>query len=190
MVEPFTADDVVFTWQWIADPANNSINIKTYQAISNVEAIDPNTVKVTFAAPTLGWNVPFCGTYLGSIYPKHVLEAGADAYDAFIQNPVGTGPYKVESFTANDQVVYVHERQLPRGEQAVLPEGQPQGRRRLHFGRAGRPADRRLGLCLEPPDRAADPPAARGQWQRHGQGQPVLERRADRCSTSRTRTRK
>jgi len=105
--QPFTADDVVFTWQWCADPANNAIDIKTYQAISNVEAIDPNTVKVTFAAPTLGWNVPFCGTYLGSIYPKHVLEAGADAYNAFIQNPVGTGPYKVESFTENDQVVYV-----------------------------------------------------------------------------------
>ena len=31
--QPFTADDVVFTWQWITDPANNAIDIKTYQVI-------------------------------------------------------------------------------------------------------------------------------------------------------------
>jgi peptide/nickel transport system substrate-binding protein len=42
------------------------------------------------------------------IIPKHVLE-GADqaAQDAFRSNPIGTGPYVVESFSANDQVVYI-----------------------------------------------------------------------------------
>ena len=28
--EPFTAADVVFTWQWITDPANNSVNFSVY----------------------------------------------------------------------------------------------------------------------------------------------------------------
>jgi peptide/nickel transport system substrate-binding protein len=104
--QPFTADDVVFTWQWTQDPANNAITVLTYKVISNVEAVDPNTVKITFGTPQLGWFLPFVGTYKGSIYPKHVLEAGADAYAAFIQNPVGTGPYTVDSFSANDQVIY------------------------------------------------------------------------------------
>ena len=103
---PFTAADVVFTWQWTTDPANNAITTTTYQLISNCEAIDDLTVKLTFASPQLGWYVPFCGSYIGSIYPKHILEAGADAYTAFIQSPIGTGPYLVESFSANDQVVY------------------------------------------------------------------------------------
>ena len=45
----------------------------------------------------------------GSVYPKHVLdvEDGKAAHDAFLLNPVGTGPYKVESFSPNDQVIYV-----------------------------------------------------------------------------------
>jgi len=104
--QPFTADDVVFTWQWCTDPANNAITTLTYQLISNAEALDANTVKLTFTTPQLGWFLPFVGSYKGSIYPKHVLEAGADAYAAFIQNPVGTGPYTVDSFSANDQVIY------------------------------------------------------------------------------------
>jgi peptide/nickel transport system substrate-binding protein len=103
---PFTADDVVFTWQWAADVANNAITQTTYQGIASAEAIDPLTVKLTFNSPAFGWYVPFSGTYIGSVYPKHVLEAGADAYTAFIQSPVGTGPYVVESFSANDQVIY------------------------------------------------------------------------------------
>src|SRR5699024_6442621 len=42
----------------------------------------------------------------GFVYPKHVLEAGKDAHEQFLSNPVGTGPYKVESFTPNDLTVY------------------------------------------------------------------------------------
>ena len=104
--EPFSADDVVFTWQWITDQANNAINLTTYQQITNAEAIDANTVKLTFAQTNQGWYVPFSGSYAGVIYPKHVLEAGADAYTAFLSAPIGTGPYIVDQFTPNDQVVY------------------------------------------------------------------------------------
>jgi peptide/nickel transport system substrate-binding protein len=34
-------------------------------------------------------------------------EDGKAAHDAFLLNPVGTGPYKAESFSPNDQVIYV-----------------------------------------------------------------------------------
>ena len=56
------------------------------------------------------------------VYPKHVLdvEDGKAAHDAFLLNPVGTGPYKVESFSPNDQVIYVDQRELPRAKQALL----------------------------------------------------------------------
>lgn len=103
---PFTAADVVFTWEWTTNPDNGAITTLTYQQITAAEAIDDLTVKLTFATPQLAWYVPFTGTYLGSIYPKHVLESGTEAYNAFILNPVGTGPYVVSSFSANDQVVY------------------------------------------------------------------------------------
>jgi len=105
--EPFTAEDVVFTWQWNVDPANQSIDAASWELISNVEAIDELTAKVTFASPTLGWFQPF-GSNLGAIYPKHVWD-GKDATEAnaaFATNPIGTGAYIVESLSPNDQVIY------------------------------------------------------------------------------------
>jgi peptide/nickel transport system substrate-binding protein len=35
------------------------------------------------------------------------VEDANGAHDSFLTNPVGTGPYKVESFSPNDQVIYV-----------------------------------------------------------------------------------
>ena len=104
--EPFTADDVVFTINWVKDPANNSTNQNTFDTIESAEAIDEHTVKVTFTNPNPIWFDPFTGTSTGFVYPKHVLESGPDAHDAFLSKPIGTGPYVVTSFTPNDQITY------------------------------------------------------------------------------------
>jgi peptide/nickel transport system substrate-binding protein len=104
--EPFTADDVVFTWQWIMKPENSSVNFETYKPIKNVEAVNPTQVKITFSESRLDWYVPFSGYSSGSVLPKHVLEKGGSANDTFRSSPIGTGPYKVDSFKAGDQVIY------------------------------------------------------------------------------------
>jgi peptide/nickel transport system substrate-binding protein len=107
--EPLTADDVLFTWQWVIEPANASTSAGVYEAIESIEVVDPQTVQVFFANPNAIWFQPHAGTEFGFVYPKHVLdvEDGKAAHDAFLLNPVGTGPYKVESFSPNDQVIYV-----------------------------------------------------------------------------------
>ena len=107
--EPLTADDVVFTWQWIVNPENASVSASVYSAIESVEAVDPLTVKVSFAEPNANWFEPHTGSSWGYVYPKHVLDVDDPkaAHDAFLLNPVGTGPYKIESFAPNDQAVYV-----------------------------------------------------------------------------------
>ena len=104
--EPFTADDVVFTANWVMDPANNSTNQNSFEPIASIEAVDPLTVKVTFKDPNPIWFDPFTGTSTGFVYPKHVLESGPEAHDAFLSAPIGTGPYVVTSFTPNDQITY------------------------------------------------------------------------------------
>jgi len=66
------------------------------------------TVRVTFANPNANWFESHTGTTWGYVYPKHVLDVADPkaAHDAFLQKPVATGPYVVESFSANDQIVY------------------------------------------------------------------------------------
>ncbi len=104
--QPFTAKDVVFTINWVKDPANNAVTSVVIDAIKTIEAPDDQTVKVTFSAATPNWADPFTGSGTGMI-PAHVLEGkGKDAAQAYGQKPIGTGPYKVDSFTVNDQVIY------------------------------------------------------------------------------------
>ncbi len=100
--EPFTADDVVYTWEWITNPENNSVHLETWGVISAIEAVDDTTVKATYAAPNLTWYVPFTNGTYGAILPRHYGEAGGDLDNA----PIGTGPFVVESFAPNDQVIY------------------------------------------------------------------------------------
>jgi peptide/nickel transport system substrate-binding protein len=104
--EPFTTDDVVFTWQWITDRANQSSNAALYAAIASVEAVDDLTVTIDFVEPQLGWNSYFSSAQSGGILPKHLLSDGADANANFAVKPIGTGPYVVDAFAPNDAVQY------------------------------------------------------------------------------------
>jgi peptide/nickel transport system substrate-binding protein len=104
---PFTANDVVFTWRWVTDPANQATSAFVYEPIAEVRALDDLTVEIRFTAPNPAWFVPFVGSGWGTIYPQHVLAQGSSASDAFRTNPIGTGPYVVEVFAPNDRVAYV-----------------------------------------------------------------------------------
>jgi len=101
---PFTADDVVFNWEYAADPATASVSIGTFEDVT-VEKPDPFTVRVRFARPTPFWADAFVGT--GMIVPKHVFESykGANSREAPANlKPVGTGPYVCVDFKPGDWV--------------------------------------------------------------------------------------
>src|SRR5438876_2613401 len=102
---PFTADDVVFNWEYAADPVTAAVTIGNYQNIK-VEKIDPLTVRVHFDKPTPFWAEAFVGS-TGMIVPKHLFEAykGASSRDAPANlKPVGTGPYRFVDFKPGDLV--------------------------------------------------------------------------------------
>ena len=102
---PFTADDVVFNWEYAADPVTAAVTIGNYQNIK-VEKIDPLTVRVQFDKPTPFWAEAFVGS-TGMIVPKHLFEAykGASSRDAPANlKPVGTGPYRFVDFKPGDLV--------------------------------------------------------------------------------------
>lgn len=106
--EPFTTADIEFTVNWAKDPANPVVLANVYNRITEVEVIDDLTVKLTFDSPNPTWSESFSGSGLGVVLPKHILEgADEEVLNNFRSNPIGTGPYKVEDFQANDQVTYV-----------------------------------------------------------------------------------
>ncbi len=93
----FTAEDVVFTYEYIIDPAVNAQSAYVYGNVERVEATDRFTVKITFKDVTPAWALPFVGIQ-GVILPKHIFSAykGASAREAPANTlPVGTGPYRV-----------------------------------------------------------------------------------------------
>ena len=103
---PFTADDVIFTWKYVTDPATAAVSIGSYKDMK-VEAVDSHTVKITFDKVTPFWAIPFVGGAQGSIIPKHLFEAYKGAKSREAPNnlkPVGTGPYKFTDFTPGDMV--------------------------------------------------------------------------------------
>jgi peptide/nickel transport system substrate-binding protein len=106
--QPFTSRDVQFTWQWITTPSNASVSFGAWNTISAIDTPDDLTAVVTFKSPSVTWFEPFTGAHLGPIYPAHAFgDDPANKNEAFLTNPIGTGPYKVESFTVNDQITYV-----------------------------------------------------------------------------------
>jgi len=106
---PFSAEDVKFTFDFIADPATAATTTNTYSAVERVEVLDPHTVRVHFRDINPAWSLPFVGT-AGLIIPKHIFEPyrGAASREAPANLlPVGTGPYRVVEFKPGDVVIYV-----------------------------------------------------------------------------------
>ena len=104
--KPFTADDVVFNWQYAGNPATAAVSVASYKDIK-VDKIDDYSVRVTFAKPTPFWADPFVGVY-GMIIPKHLFAdyVGGKSRDAPNNlKPVGTGPYEFVDFKPGDTVL-------------------------------------------------------------------------------------
>ena len=102
-----TADDAVFTWQYCTHPEGGCSQATKFEGVASVEAVDPSTIKVTFAAPKANPYTAFVSA-LSPVLQKAQFEAclGAAAPTCTDANnmPVGTGAFKVTGFTVNDTV--------------------------------------------------------------------------------------
>ena len=101
---PFTADDVVFTWEYTTDPATGTASRGQYENIRQIEKLDDHTVKVVFTEPSPRWYISG-----GQILPKHLFSeyTGQNGRNApYNLRPVGTGPYKIVDFKPGDVALY------------------------------------------------------------------------------------
>lgn len=101
--EAFCADDVKFTIQTIMNPENGSENAPNYEDVQEITVIDDNTISFQLAAP----NVAFLDYMTMPILPKHLLEGEDMQTSDFFRSPVGTGPYKLESWEEGQAITLV-----------------------------------------------------------------------------------
>ncbi|MEW8507556.1 MAG: peptide-binding protein [Candidatus Thiodiazotropha sp.] len=94
---PLTAEDVVFTFEFIMTEAIQAPRERAYYAkIESVVALDPLTVKFQFAEPYFN-ALSLAGGM--EIMPKHFYEPYLDDPNAFNQSKgllLGSGPYRLE----------------------------------------------------------------------------------------------
>lgn len=101
---PFNAEAVVYNLDRIADPALQSrfatAALGPYQSS---RAVDEFTVEITYAAPISASLLldAFSQAYLGMISPAADAQFG---YEDFGRNPVGTGPFVFDEWTAQNRV--------------------------------------------------------------------------------------
>jgi peptide/nickel transport system substrate-binding protein len=104
--KPFTAADVVFNWEYVADPATAATTAGSYKGIARIDALDAHTVKIVFTQPTPFWPICFCGAK-GEIIPKHIFSSfkGTRSREATANlKPIGTGPYRLVTFKPGDEL--------------------------------------------------------------------------------------
>jgi peptide/nickel transport system substrate-binding protein len=106
--QPFTAADVVFTWEAMMHPKTPTSYKADFDAVERVEATGPAAVRVTYKRPYARALLSWAMTML----PRHLLEpyVRAGKIREAPQNwsaPVGTGPYRFQEMKSGEKIVVV-----------------------------------------------------------------------------------
>ena len=103
---PFTADDVVFTYQAMVNPKTPTAYKEDFKAVESIEAVDAHTVRVRYARPYAKALQSWSTTML----PRHLLESYVTEgrlreAPQNRESPVGTGPYRFKEWRTGEKVV-------------------------------------------------------------------------------------
>ncbi|MFQ5458051.1 MAG: ABC transporter substrate-binding protein, partial [Myxococcota bacterium] len=106
---PFTADDVIYTFQQVIDPKTPTPYSESYKQVKRAEAVDSHTIRITYERPYC----PALETWASlAIVPKHLLEpqlkaAGEITKVPLTREPVGTGPYRMKTWKSQERIELV-----------------------------------------------------------------------------------
>ncbi|WBW95674.1 peptide-binding protein [Oceanirhabdus sp. W0125-5] len=128
--EPFTAEDVQFTYETICHPDYSGPRFSDFSSIvgaqeykdgnadhvSGIEVVDKHTIKITLkevSAPALSDLSGY------GIIPKHIWSKIPvkewDKATETLRNPIGTGPFKFAKFEPDQYVEFVRNEEYHRG---------------------------------------------------------------------------
>ena len=99
---PFTAHDVMATYKTIIDPNTRTPYAQKYTMVKKATVVDDHTFRVTYDEPF----APALASWAQlSILPKHKLDEAADINTAdLVQNPLGTGTYKLQKWKRGQEI--------------------------------------------------------------------------------------
>ena len=98
----FTADDVKFSIERVKNPATNSAYAGQLASIQSVEAPDKLTVRILLARPDPGILQKLTAFNQGWMVSRKAL--GAIGEQRYPLQPIGTGPFSFERWTAGSEV--------------------------------------------------------------------------------------
>lgn len=103
---PVTADDVLFTWNAIADPETGTW-MQGIDYIGDVTKVDDYTFAISYTGIYPGYLTQFGGEQL-VIWPAHYCDAeqGFTAWDC-ARTPLSDGPFTLEEWVVGDHMVFV-----------------------------------------------------------------------------------
>ncbi|GAB1536401.1 peptide-binding protein [Geovibrio sp. ADMFC3] len=98
--EPFTADDVEFTYKFMIDNSTPTSYDADFRLVTGFQVIDPYTVRISYAEPfapaLLSWSM--------AVIPKHLLEGKEAAKSSLMRSPVGTGMYRFKEWKSGESI--------------------------------------------------------------------------------------
>ena len=102
--QPFSADDVVFTYNLITSPKVMSPYSTDFRVVKEVRALDAYTVRVSYTKPYF----KALEIWMMGIVPRHILENEKDIMGSiFNTHPIGTGPYILKKLEFSKQIELV-----------------------------------------------------------------------------------
>ena len=100
--EPFNAEAVKFTLDYMLDVENESMWQPRFNRIESVTVLEPYKVQITTSEPFPALVDRLSGTDIQVLAPGYVAEVGVEEAS---RNPVGTGPYEFVRWDRGEQLV-------------------------------------------------------------------------------------
>ena len=101
--EPFTCDDVLFTYEAVIDPASGAVSTTGYDKIESVTCDSDYAVTIQFSE----FYAPYLALF-GDILPRHATGATADMQNwEYNWAPIGTGPFMQKEWVNGDSITLV-----------------------------------------------------------------------------------